>query len=339
MKSTLLKTLLLPLVAVLLCGCHEMEDFDNDARGNFECLWKLVDEHYCFFAEKDVDWQEVHDRYARRVLPGITDEELFSLFSEMLAELRDGHVNLSSPFSTSYYREWWTQYPQDFSWRTVQQYYLGFDYRSLGTLSYKILPSNIGYVRYPSFSSLPGEGNLDYMLAYLSGCSALIIDVRDNGGGELENIKPFVSRLIHTTTLAGYMSHKTGPGHDDFSKPYPVKYEPAGKGHIVWNKPVAVLANRSCFSAANDFVSVMKQTPGVVIVGARTGGGGGMPFTYDLPNGWTVRMSVSPMTDAAGNSIEAGIDPSPGCEAHAPEAELAAGRDAILEKAIEILSR
>ena len=50
-------------------------------------------------------------------------------------------------------------------------------------------------------------------------------------------------------------------------------------------------------------------------------------------------MSASPMTDAHGNSIEDGIDPTPGYEVHAPASELAAGRDAILDKAIYLLSK
>lgn len=40
------------------------------------------------------------------------------------------------------------------------------------------------------------------------------------------------------------------------------------------------------------------------------------------------------MTDAQGREIESGIDPTPGCEVHAPDDELAQGRDAILDFAI-----
>lgn len=335
--KTRLTAALLPLAA-MLAGCHDAPDYPSDPLGNFDCLWETIDTRYCFFSEKDVDWQEVRNRYRPRIIDGITSEELFGVCSEMLAELKDGHVNLSSPFTTSYYRQWWTDYPQDFDYRTVQQYYLNFDYRSIGSIDYKILPQNIGYVRYPSFSSLPGEGNLDYMLSYLSVCDALIIDIRDNGGGQLTNIRPFVSRLIHEKTIGGYIRHKTGPGHDDFSEPYAIEYQPAEKGRVVWNKPVAVLTNRSCYSAANDFAAVMKEVDGVVLVGSRTGGGGGMPFSSELPCGWSVRFSTSPITDRHGRSTEAGIDPSEGCEAHAPAAELAAGKDGILDKAIYILT-
>ncbi|WP_438589417.1 hypothetical protein [Duncaniella dubosii] len=38
-----------------------------------------------------------------------------------------------------------------------------------------------------------------------------------------------------------------------------------------------MLANRSTFSAANNFVSVMKLLPGVRVVGATTGGGSACP--------------------------------------------------------------
>lgn len=324
---------------MLLGGCHDAPDYPTTAEGNFDCLWETLDSRYCFFEEKGIDWQEVRERYRIKLIKGITDEEFFEVCSDMLNELEDGHVNLSAPFATSYYREWWTAYPQDFNYRTVQQYYLNFDYRSIGNIDYAILPENIGYVRYPSFEYLPGEGNLDYMLVYLSACDGLIIDIRDNGGGQVTNIKPFVSRLIHEKMIGGYIRHKKGPGHGDFSEPYPVEYEPVSSDrHCVWNKPVAILTNRSCFSAANDFVSVMKEVPGVTIVGARTGGGGGMPFSAELPNGWAVRFSTSPMTDAHGNSIEEGIDPSPGCEVHAPEEELAVGKDAILDRAIYLLT-
>ena len=102
--------------------------------------------------------------------------------------------------------------------------------------------------------------------------------------------------------------------------------------------PVAVLTNRSCYSAANDFVAVMKTLPQVEIIGARTGGGGGLPFSSELPNGWSIRFSASPITDPEGNDTEWGIDPSEGCEVHCDPVELAEGRDAILDFALKRLA-
>lgn len=328
------------ILTVIGCvSCHEQEQYPDDAYGNFDLLWKIIDEHYCFFEEKEIDWTEVGQRYRSRIKPGITYDEYFNLCSEMLNELRDGHVNLSSRWNTSYYRKWWSEYPQDFNLRTLQQYYLDFDYRQTSGISYRIMeaPDSIGYMYYPNFSNTVSENALDYILAYFENCKGLIIDVRDNGGGAMTNIRTLVARFIDKPQRAGYIRHKTGPGHNEFSEPYPINYDPAPEGRIKFHGPVAVLTNRSCFSATNDFVAVMKSLPQVRIVGARTGGGGGLPFSSELPIGWSVRFSACPVTDADGNEIEGGINPSPGCECHSPVDILAQGRDHILEFALSLL--
>ncbi len=325
------------LLTLCVSSCATLDDYDNSVESNFDVLWKTFDEHYCYFEQKGIDWQGVKDIYKPRALACRTTDDLFNTCAQMLDTLRDGHVNLSSSFNTSYYRRWWSDYPQDFNLRTLQEYYLEFDYRSTGGISYRTLAGGkIGYMYIPSFSSPIGTGNLNAIFAYFNDCDALVIDIRNNGGGMLSNVETLVSRFIDSEFTTAYIRHKTGPGHNDFSEPYPMTYHPAGTGKH-WDKPVAVLTNRSCFSAANDFVSAMKQLPGVKIVGARTGGGGGMPFSSQMPCGWKVRFSACPVTDASGHDIEEGIDPSPGCEMHAPDTELAAGRDSILEFAISIL--
>lgn len=329
--------LLLALFAMLQGGCGEYEKYDNNLTGNFDALWTIVDEHYCFFEEKGVDWDAVRDKYRARLNHGMDAREFFDLLAEMLNELRDGHCNLSSAFNTSHYRAWWTDYPQDFNLRTLEENYLGFDWQSSCGMRYKILGGNIGYIYYPSFSYTLGDGNLDWILSYFEKCDALIIDIRNNGGGELTNVHKLAARFIGKDMVGGYMRHKTGPGHDDFSEPFAVEYKIPKGNHLVWTKPVAVLTNRSCFSAANDFVAVMKQLPQVKIVGAKTGGGGGIPFSSEIPIGWGIRFSACPMYDARMNSIENGIDPSDGFEAHSSDMELARGFDRILEFAMTYL--
>ena len=324
--------------ALLLSGCHDMPEQPDTPTGNFEMLWTILDEHYCFFEEKGVHWQQVHDRYAPRISDAMTREELFNVCAEMLDELRDGHTNLSSGFATSYYRAWWSDYPQNFSERLIEQSYFNFNYITTGGIDYGILPQNVGYMRYPSFSYTIGEGNLDNILAYCATASGLIIDIRDNGGGSMTNVETLVARFISEPTLAGYICHKTGPGHNDFSEPFPYTYNPAAQGRQRWAKPVVILTNRSTFSAANNFVSVMQYLPQVKIVGARTGGGSGMPFNSELPNGWGVRFSACSVLDARGLTTEQGIDPSPGCAVNLdPEAALA-GHDTMLDFAVELIT-
>lgn len=268
----------------------------------------------------------------------MTSEELFDVCAQMLDELRDGHTNLSSSFNTSYYRKWWSDYPQNFNDRLIEEHYFNFNYRQTSSIIYGILPQNIGYMRIPSLAYAIGESNLDQILYYLKTCDGLIIDLRDNGGGAMTSVETIVARFITQRTLAGYISHKTGPGHDDFSEPYAYYYDPAQQGRIMWGKPVAVLTNRSTFSAANNLVSIMKTLPDVKIVGATTGGGSGMPFSSELPNGWSIRFSSAPVLDPLGQTTEFGIDPTEGCAIDLDPQAALQGHDTILDFAVTLLS-
>lgn len=321
----------------LLPACHDIKEYPDNPRGNFEALWTILDEHYCFFKEKGVDWDAVHNKYARRLSDNITREELFIVCADMLDELRDGHVNLSAPFNTSYYRKWWSDYPQNFSARLIEEAYFNFNYRESSGMMYGILHENIGYLRYSSFSIPIGEGNLDNALYYLRDTQGLIIDIRDNGGGDLTNVRTLVARFIKEPTVVGYISHKTGPGHDDFSEPRAITYNPADLRRIRWGKPVIVLTNRSTYSAANNFASIMKLLPGVRLAGATTGGGSGMPYSSEIPCGWAVRFSACSMLDANRESTENGVEPSDGCAVDMNPQEALDGKDTILEFAIALL--
>ena len=320
----------LMIVAALLCftSCVDEEEYADTVEGNFEALWHIIDEHYCFFAEKQVDWDAVHATYSKSAKGKLTRSQLFEVCSDMLSELRDGHVNLYSTFDVGRYWAWHEDYPANYS-DTLVDRYLGKDYKIAASLRYKTLDDNIGYVRYASFSSTFGESNLDAVLFDLAPCRALIIDVRGNGGGLLTMAELLASRFTDEKLLVGYMQHKQGPGHDDFS-PMEEQYLKPSKG-FRWHKPVFVLTNREVFSAANEFVKYMKCCPRVTVVGDRTGGGAGLPFTSELPNGWTVRFSACPMYDRDRRSTENGIDPD--VSVGITLADMVRGRDTIIETA------
>ena len=56
------------------------------------------------------------------------------------------------------------------------------------------------------------------------------------------------------------------------------------KGKAYYDKPVVVLVNAGCFSAADVFTAALKEFPGVTIVGETTGGGSGRARSYELPH-------------------------------------------------------
>ena len=317
---------------ILLAACNTRDEYSTDPQTNFRALWKVIDERYCFFDYKNIDWNAVYNKYSVQIADTMDRFQLFDILGKMLAELEDGHTNLISTFNTSRFWNWYENYPANYN-KVVHDQYLGKDYYIAGGLRYRILADSIGYVYYNSFSSPVGEAHLDEMFLHFKDCKALIFDVRNNTGGSLTYTERIASRFITEKLTVGYIMHKVGPGHNDFSEPYPIELKPSNR--VKWLRPVAVLTNRSCYSATNDFVDKMKQFSQVTIIGDKTGGGCGLPFHSELPNGWSVRFSSSPMLNAQKEITESGIDPD--IKIDILESDQLNNIDTIIEEAIKYL--
>ena len=46
---------LMALVVCLFSGCEKGDEYEPSPRENFEAVWKILDENYCFFSYKRVD--------------------------------------------------------------------------------------------------------------------------------------------------------------------------------------------------------------------------------------------------------------------------------------------
>ena len=311
-----------------LSSCFQAEDFEDTPEGNMEALWTIIDEHYCFLDYKreaiGLDWNEVRGRYRARLSDDMTKAQLF--------EVLDGHVNLYTPADVGRNWSWYEDFPPNF-YQDLQDAYLGTDYKIASSLKYRILDDNIGYLVCSSFASSFGEGNLDEVLYGLRSCNGLILDLRNNSGGNLTLSERLAQRFTNERRLVGYISHKTGKGHNDFSTPKEQYLEPSDG--VRWQKRVVVLTNRRCYSATNTFVRDMKCCPQVTVLGDQTGGGSGMPFSSELPNGWSVRFSACPMYDADMNHIEFGIQPD--IVVSLTDEDRARGLDTLIEAARQLL--
>ena len=325
------------VILTALTSCiNDGEYASNDPRDNFEALWTIMDEHYCFFDVKQnqlgVDWNAIHEEYSQYVTPGMSQSALFELLWDMIDELHDGHVNLQGPYEISRSWQWKEDYPRNYS-EDIRNNYLGKDYSiATGGYLYKILPQNVGYLVIESFADAISESKLDAILSRLQVCNGLIIDVRENGGGDVTTAEQVAARFTNGRTITGYYRYKTGKGHNDFSDFLERSIEPASS-HLRWQKPVVILANRGCYSATNLFVSDMKCFNNVTVFGDRTGGGGGLPFSAELPNGWVIRFSAAPTYDVDEHEIETGV--APNIAISLTDSDRARGKDSLIEAAIK----
>lgn len=317
--------------ACLLTACHSNDEvvFSMDPVENVGALWQIIDTKYCYIEDKGIDWQAVHDEYTAQAALLKKDDQvaLFDLCASMLDLLHDGHVNLYSAFDRSFNTTWYDTFPANYNAK-LQALYLR-DYRIAGSIYYcTIDDGQVGYIYYSSFSNSISAGNLAWIFSAFKDCKGLIIDVRNNGGGDITNAYRLAAPFFTDNQTIGYWQHKNGPGHNDFSALEPMTLDASiisGK----WQKPVIILCNRRSYSATNLFVSMMRYADRSTIIGGISGGGGGMPMSYEMPCGWMVRFSSVRMYDRDKRDIEEGIEPDIIVTMESND------KDDIIEKAIE----
>ncbi len=317
-------------------GCERglvRENPANTPQNNFDILWKTLDERYPFFELKNLNWDSVYQVYAPQVTNQMQDTALFALMADMLFTLRDGHVNLSSEFDLSRNWQWYLDYPENFNYSIIERNYLGDNYKIAGGMRYTILPGNIGYIYYGSFSSSLNTDNLDFVFTFLSQTRGLIFDIRNNGGGSLNNAYRIAERLRPGDAKSWLRIYKNGPGKQDFTPP--TQLELNGNNNLKgYNGRVVLLTNRKTYSAANTLAGILYDNPNCLQLGDRTGGGGGIPADFQLPNGWVLRFSGSRDITNSGLDFEQGIPPTHPLDLDT--AALAQGRDNLIESAKDL---
>ncbi len=340
----LLFFLLLSITGLIISSCEKLfiePDPKNTPKECFESMWKRIDEKYSFLEYKHINWDSVKAVYQSQVHDDMNDVELFRVLDSMLYTLKDGHVNLIAPFNISRNWEWYLGSPQNFNYSVLERNYLGDNYYITGPFKNQIFLYNtkrIGYFHYSSFSDNFSDYHLDFILSRFSTTEGLIIDLRDNGGGITNNVFKLLNRFVKEKTLVGRCYEKNGKGHSDFGIAYEMYGEPSkdekGNTSIQYlTKPIVILTNRSCYSACNMFAGFMSVLPNVKIVGDKTGGGGGLPTSYQLPNGWVYRFSSTYTALPNGFNIENGVPPT--IKQDMNPINVANGIDDILEKALQ----
>jgi hypothetical protein len=131
------------------------------------------------------------------------------------------------------------------------------------------LPGNIGYLEFLNFMDEElGADTVAAAMNFVNGTDALIIDMRNNGGGNPAMVALVCSYLfgpepVHLNDLYWREGNRT----DEFW----TKKEIAGKRYL--NKDVYVLTSKRTFSGAEEFTYNLKNLKRATIIGETTGGG------------------------------------------------------------------
>lgn len=333
------------LIVLLVIGCKEVlfnDDPQNTPDNNFEMFWGDFDKYYVYFDYNNISWDSIHSVYKAKISPNTTDKELFTIFSEMAGVLKDGHVNIYSPYGmTSYQLRPLASYPSKRLINPLKYIIGGSPQKYSEIIEYReIKEHNIGFIMLKNFAGNSFADNrytiIDDVLDLYKNKDGIIIDVRGNGGGSSNNAITIASRFADMKRLCSKVCSKNGPGKNDYSGWKDNYIQPEGK--FQFTKPVVVLTSRKTFSAAESFVLAMKVLPHVVLVGDTTGGGFGDPIIRELPNGWSYRLSTGMEVDANLINYQGkGIPPNISVQTSFEDS--IKGIDRILEKGIEIIAK
>lgn len=345
---------IITLVTVFLAISCVKNDYikqaDYDLKTNYEVFWKLVDENYCFLGNnygytKNVDWKKVYNDMMPRVEAAASEEELLDIMGESIDFLKDGHVWIDTKFKhrgcyTFYYDENGVRYPDNFISGLIPEKYLDYTYKTRNGHRYGVITrggKNFFYLHHAEFIKDLNNEDIEMMLPHIAEADGFIYDIRTNPGGNAQLAHTVAGRFVKEKTLVGYDVVKTGKGYDELTEPSPVYVVPNRKGPNWAHIKTTVLTNRDVYSTANMFASFMKEVPNATVIGGITGGGGGQPTSYYLPNGWVITMSAQRMSlDVNKVHIEGGVKPD--IEVTITPEDVTNKVDTILEKALEVLS-
>ncbi len=157
----------------------------------------------------------------------------------------------------------------------------------------------------------------------------LVIDVRDNPGGYLSQVKDVLSLFLSKKQVLYQLQTKN------------VKEKVYGSRSTIKRKyPVSVIINEESASASEILASAFKESYGSHIIGVNSFGKGTVQSASDLSSGDTIKYTVQKWLTPKGNWInEKGVVPTDRCENVLKEGEVLTGdNDVMLKKAIEIVS-
>ena len=285
-------------------GQHQLEVFDE--------FWNAFNDKYAMFDFKGVDWQAAYNSNRALIDENTSNEALFEIMGDMVLSLRDGHSDLTD-FSRDSIKTFdiLKGEPLNFNGDIFISHLNDiktedFQFFMAENSAYAMLKDNIGYILIPTFDAELTDEEIDRVLTHFKDTEGLIIDVRNNTGGDPAGASRLARHLTDKEVSTGFERFKTGPGKNDFSDS-PAFNRPA-EGQI-YTKPVMVLTNGLCYSATTTFIYQTNPLDHVIFIGSRTGGGSGSVADGFLSNGWKYSLSTSEFIDHEGRHLDDGFDP------------------------------
>jgi C-terminal processing protease CtpA/Prc len=178
----------------------------------------------------------------------------------------------------------------------IEEFRTAMSLLNFGFARVERLPGNVGYLDLRGFfpTSVGGESAVAAM-NLLAHTSALIVDLRQNDGGDPEMIALITSYLFDHMTNLNNMYWRDGDRTQQF---WTLPYVPGRR--YGGSKPVYVLTSNDTFSGGEEFAYNLKNLKRATIIGEVTGGGahpvGGFAITPHVGAHIPVGRAINPIS-------------------------------------------
>ena len=196
------------------------------------------------------------------------------------------------------------------------------------SVSYRLLEEapTLGYIQLTRFS---GESSNEVREAILNlreqGADKLILDVRQNGGGLLDAAIEVADHFLS----GGPILYQESKGEGE------TIYE-AEEEALEADAPLVVLVDGGTASSAEILAGALQDRDRATLIGSQTFGKGSVQLVYDLSDGSSVHVTSSRWYTPDRNQIDQ-LGLVPGIAVDVPQEAIDAGRDVVLERAVDYL--
>ena len=192
-----------------------------------------------------------------------------------------------------------------FSWKanektgtnqSSESYWEKLERKNSGFSKVEILAGNVGYIDFWGFDKVNSNSieRVANVMAIVSDTSAVIFDLRNNGGGHPEMSQLISSYLFKNRTHLNSIYWRYSGEVDEFWTFRKVK------GKKLVDVPIYILTSNKTFSAAEDFAYSLQSLKRAVVVGEVTGGGAHPMRFLDFGNGFVAGIpygkAINPVT-------------------------------------------
>ena len=216
-------------------------------------------------------------------------------------------------------------------WKEAKEFNIGRAKIVIKSVEAKMLPDKLAYIKLNTFENINAAHEFESSLRKYREADGLIIDVRNNGGGLLQNAIDIGSMFIRDGAIVQTIDRE---GRREVLQ---------SSGRVIWTKPVVMLMNESSASASEILAGALRDNKVATLVGNHSFGKASVQNVRQLSDGSALLVTIAKYLTPDGEDItKRGISAEVQVLVPTKEAELDLEmpdetKDVQLQKAIEVL--